>query len=224
MRRKVLEIGGIVAAVVLIGFGVAAIVLGATGRNTVKTALSEQKITGTPDMTPQAIKAEAAKAGLNVSTLAIPSCSVANEAVDTGSKARCFAQYMNIHALEATGGLYYSQMPRYATADGKGTNEEAAALKTPAGKPVENPARNVWIDETALSTALNTSYMADQTSIFGIVVGIALLLSGVGFAILAAGGALRSGRSRLLPEEQPERSATPDGTPAQSTPGELAPS
>ena len=204
MRRKVLEIGGIVSAIVLIGFGVAAIVLGAGGRNTVKTDLSEQKITGTPDMTPAGIKAEAAKAGLDVSTLPIPSCSVAGEAVDTGSKARCFAQYMTIHALEATGGLYYSQMPRYATADEKGTNEEAKALKGPSGKPVENPARNVWIDETALSTALNASYMADQTSVFGIVVGIALLLSGVGFAILAAGGALRSGRSRLLPEGQQE--------------------
>ncbi|HUH80261.1 MAG TPA: hypothetical protein VLZ06_02945 [Solirubrobacteraceae bacterium] len=202
MRRKLLEIGGIVAAVVLVGFGVAAIVLGANGRSTVKTDLAEQKITGTPDMTPQAIKGEAAKAGLNVSTLPIPSCSVANQAIDTGSKARCFAQYMTIHALEATGGLYYSQMPRYATANGKGTNDEAAAQKSPAGKPVENPARSVWIDETALATALNTSYMADQTSVFGVVVGIALLLSGVGFAILAAGGALRTGRSRLLPAEE----------------------
>jgi len=207
MRRKVFEIGGIVAAVILVGFGVAAIVLGANGRSTVKTDLAEQKITGTPDMTPQAIKSEAAKAGLDVSTLPIPSCTVANQAIDTGSKARCFAQYMTIHALEATGGLYYSQMPRYATANGKGTNEEAAALKSSTGTPVENPARNVWIDETALSTALNASYMADQTSVFGIVVGIALLLSGVGFAILAAGGALRTGRSRPLPEEEASKGA-----------------
>jgi hypothetical protein len=196
MSRKVLEIGGILAAVVLIGFGIAAIVLGANGRSTVKNDLAEQKITGTPDMTPAGIKAEAAKAGLNVATLPIPSCSVAGEAVDTGAKARCFAQYMTIHALEATGGLYYSQMPRYATADEKGTDEEAKALKGPSGKPVENPARNVWIDETALSTALNASYMADQTSVFGIVVGIALLLSGVGFAILATGGGLPGRDSR----------------------------
>jgi hypothetical protein len=34
--------------------------------------------------------------------------------------------------------------------------------------------------------------MAEQISLFGIVVGIALLLSGFGFAILAAGGALRN--------------------------------
>jgi hypothetical protein len=33
--------------------------------------------------------------------------------------------------------------------------------------------------------------MAESLSLFGIVVGIALLLSGIGFGILAAGGALR---------------------------------
>ena len=45
--------------------------------------------------------------------------------------------------------------------------------------------------ETALSTALNASYIAESLWVFGIVVGIALLLSGIGFAILAAGGTLR---------------------------------
>jgi hypothetical protein len=34
--------------------------------------------------------------------------------------------------------------------------------------------------------------MAEQISLFGVVVGIALLLSGFGFAILAIGGALRN--------------------------------
>ncbi len=103
---------------------------------------------------------------------------------------------MKIHALEATGGLVYSQMPRYATANGKGTNVEALALKA-GGKPVDNPAREVWIQETALSTALNTSYMASQISLFGIVVGIALLLAGLGCGILAVGGALRNRDSAL---------------------------
>ena len=69
---------------------------------------------------------------------------------------------MRIHALEATGGKVYSQMPRYATANGAGTNEAALALKDSGGKPVDNPARNVWVNETALATALNTSYMAEQ--------------------------------------------------------------
>ena len=190
--RKALEIGGVVAAVVLIAFGIGAIVMGAQGRSTVRDTLAEQKIVGTPDMTPAAIKGEAAKAGLKTSQLSIPSCSVANKTIGNGAQARCFAQYMTIHALEATGGLYYSQMPRYATADGKGTSEESKALKSPKGTPVDNPAREVWIQETALSTALNSSYMATQVGLFGIVVGIALLLSGLGFAIIAIGGGLRN--------------------------------
>jgi multisubunit Na+/H+ antiporter MnhC subunit len=41
------------------------------------------------------------------------------------------------------------------------------------------------VTETALSTALNVSYMASQISLFGIVVGIALVLTGIGLLILA---------------------------------------
>jgi hypothetical protein len=73
----------------------------------------------------------------------------------------------------------------------------AQATKGATGQPLDNPARDVWIQETALSTALNTSYIADQISLFGIVVGIALLLSGFGFAILAIGGALRNPESAV---------------------------
>jgi F0F1-type ATP synthase membrane subunit c/vacuolar-type H+-ATPase subunit K len=214
--RKALEIGGLVAAVVLFAFGVAAIVLGAGGRNTVRDNLSEQKIVGTPDMTPAAITAEARKAGLDTSKLPIPTCSVAGQRVESGSSARCFAEYMVIHALEGTGGLYYSQMPRYATANGAGTNVESAALKGPSGKPLENPARGVWVQENALATALNTSYMADQISLFGIVVGVALLLSGVGFGVLAVGGALRNPETAfrfLAPRAgRPAGAVTPSAT------------
>jgi hypothetical protein len=190
--RKALEIGGLVAAVVLIGFGIASIVIGASGRSTVRDNLAEQKIVGTPDMTPSAIAAEVSKAGLDPTKLTMPSCSVAGKTVNNGSTARCFAEYMKIHTLEATGGQLYAQMPRYATANGAGTNEAGRALKGAGGQPLDNPARNVWVTETALTTALNTSYMAEQISVFGIVVGIALLLSGFGFAILSLGGALRN--------------------------------
>ena len=98
---------------------------------------------------------------------------------------------MRIHALEATGGKTYAEMPRFATDDGKGTNDAAQAQKDENGQPVSNAARDLWVTETALSTALNTSYMADQLGNFGIVVGIALILAGAGFIILALGGALR---------------------------------
>ena len=53
------------------------------------------------------------------------------------------------------------------------------------GQPVANGARNIWVTETALTTALNVSYMAERLSVFGLVVGIALLLTGLGLVILA---------------------------------------
>ncbi len=181
--RKILELGGIFSAIVLIAFGIGAIATGIDGRNTVKDNLSQEQITGTPDMTPAGIKKTAAEAGLD-SSITLPTCTVANKLVDNGESARCFASYMRIHALEATGGKTYSQLPRFATADGKGTNDEAAALKK-GGQAVDNPIRNLWINETALSTALNTSYMAERISLFGIVTGIAMLLAGIGLGILS---------------------------------------
>ena len=63
--KRILEIGGVVAGVVLIAFGAAAIVLANNGKNTIASELKFQQITGSPDMTPTAIKAEAKSAGLN---------------------------------------------------------------------------------------------------------------------------------------------------------------
>lgn len=196
MRRTVFEIGGLVAAVVLIAFGVAAIVMGANGISEVSTGLKQQHITGTPNMTPAVETAAAKKAGLNPATLEMPTCTVAGKAVTNGTNARCFAQYMRIDALMATGGLTFSQLPRYATANGKGTNSETEALKK-EGRPVEYPTRYVWVMGTALSTALNASDIAEQTAMFGIVVGIALLLAGLGFGVLTIAGALRNPETGL---------------------------
>jgi hypothetical protein len=73
--RRVLETGGLIAGFVLVGFGIAVIVLALGGRSTVSHELSQQNIVGSSDMTPQAIKAEAAKARLE---------NVADEAVNYG--------------------------------------------------------------------------------------------------------------------------------------------
>jgi hypothetical protein len=204
--RKVFEIGGVVAAAVLIAFGIAAIVMGFNGRSTVTNSLKQEKIVGTPDMTPAAIKAEAKDAGLPTS-ISFPTMSVAGKKIDTGAKAHAFAGYMRIHALEASQGLTYAEMGRYQAlptapkqfTDGAGgTSDTKYAVVDPKTKqPVDNGRRNVWVTETALTTALNASYMADRISLFGVVVGIALLLSGIGFAILAIGGALRNPQTAL---------------------------
>jgi len=194
--RKLFEIGGLVAAVVLIAFGAGALVMSVNGSNTVKDSLKLEQITGSPDMTPAAIRDEAAKAGLDVATIKFPTKSVANLPINTGDRARTFAQYMRIHTLEATGGVPYALMGRYATADGKGTSDPTKALQA-NGKPVDNPMRDLWVTETALTTALNTSYMASQLALFGVVTGIAFLLTGIGFAVLAIAGALRSPETAL---------------------------
>jgi len=221
--RKVFEIGGVVASVVLIAFGIAAIVMGFNGRSTVNDSLKQEQITGSPDMTPAAIQGEvtAAKAAqsklisqlqaagvkITPSPITAPTCSVAGKQVDNGSEARCFARYMRIHTFGATSGLTYSQMGRYVAkpgtplrfTDGLGaTNDPTKAVADPKTKqPVANGRRDIWVTYTALTTALNTSYMASQLALFGIVVGVALLLAGIGFGILAIGGALESGRTAV---------------------------
>src|SRR5580765_5426685 len=207
--RKTFQLGGLVAGAILIAFGIVAIVMGMNGRSTVNDNLKQEQIVGTADMTPTGIKAAAQKAGLQ--NISFPTCSVADKTVTNGETARCFAQYMQIHALEATGGFVYSQMGQYAAkpgtpksqlSPGGGTsNPQYAQLDAKTSQPASNGARNVWVTETALTTALNTSYMASQLALFAIVVGVALLLAGFGFAILAIGGALRR------PETPPDLAA-----------------
>jgi hypothetical protein len=219
--KKALQIGGIVAGVVLVGFGIAAIVLGANGGSTVQSNLKQEFIVGSPDMTPtaivpeikaiqvsqQKIAAAQKKAKLPASqqytftSVSAPSCSVAGDTVESGSSARCFAQYMRIHALGSSNGLTYAQMGRFAakpdapvqfTDFNGGTNDpKYAVVDTTTQQPVSNGVRNVWVTETALTSALNLAYTATQISLFGIVVGIALLLSGIGFLILALSGAIQ---------------------------------
>ena len=197
--KKFFEYGGIVAGFILVAFGVGALVLGVVGRNEVRQDIKREAIVGSPDMTPSAIKSEAAKAGLK--NIDVPSGSVAGEAITTGTEARLFAQYMRIHTLEATGGYTYSQMGRFQAKDGTpkselaaggGTdNDQWAAVDSTTKQPIANAARNIWVTETALTTALNTSFFAERVALFSMVIGIALLLTGVGFLVLAWVGALK---------------------------------
>jgi hypothetical protein len=197
--NRIFSLGGVVAGIILVLLGAGAIVAGAVGHGAVGDELSQEKIVGTPDMTPDGIAVEAKKAGLR--NVDLPTCSVAGKSVDTGPEAKCFASYMRVHALEATGGKTYAEMPRYATADGKGTNDPAAALKNPkSGEPLDNAARTVWVTETALSTALSTSFFAQAVALFAVITGVALLLTGIGLLLLALGvvgsGVKRTGAER----------------------------
>jgi hypothetical protein len=191
--RTLLELGGFIAGAVLVAFGVVAIFMGFNGRSTVSDSLKQEKIVGSADMTPALIAKEAKQAGLK--GVDLPTVAVAGKAINSGPRARAFASYMRIHALEATGGYTYAQMGRFQAkpdtpkaqlAVGGGTdNAQFAVIDSATKQPVANGARNIWVTETALSTALNTSYMADRLGLFGIVVGVALFLSGIGFIVLA---------------------------------------
>ncbi len=182
--RKLFVIGGVIAGVVLIAFGIAAIYMGVDGRATVRDSLKQEQIVFGAADDPAVAKYAS---------------EWADEQVTNGTQARAFAEVIHEHALEGSGGLTYAQMGRFVSADDPenpaGTSDEAAALTDEQGSPVSNPARDTWVTATALSTALNVSYMAEQMALFGIVVGVALLLSGIGFIILALGGALRGRES-----------------------------
>src|SRR3954452_9948473 len=160
---KLLQYGGIAASTILIAFGAGALFMGVNGRAEVRDNLKREQIVGTPDM---------AK-------------SVANKKVVTGAQAQDFAKGMRKHTLEATGGQTYSQMGQFLDKAGKPTSDEKlAAIDPKTQKPVSNPARQIWVTETALTTALNTAFFAESVAMFAIVMGVALLLVGVGFLVL----------------------------------------
>src|ERR671934_2069032 len=139
---RLFQYGGIAASIVLIAFGGGALFIGLDGRAEVRDNLKREHIVGTPDM-----------------------AGVADQKIDTGSEAKQFAAGMRKHTLEATGGLTYAQMGRFLDKAGKPTNDEKLAATDPkSGKPLDNPLRNIWVTETALTTALNTAYLAESVS------------------------------------------------------------
>jgi hypothetical protein len=172
--RSYWEVGGFLAGGVLILFGIVAIFMGVSGFNTTRDSIKQENIVfGSADDPAVAEHAE----------------QWAGQQVTNGDQARAFALIMRDHALESSGGLTYAEMGRFVSADDPddpaGTSDEEAALKDEQGNPVSNGARNTWITATSLSTALNMSYMAERLAVFGMVVGIALLLTGIGLVILA---------------------------------------
>jgi hypothetical protein len=171
---RVLKIGGYLSGGILIAFGVTVVILGIWGFNFTRDHIEREGITFGPIEDPAVAEHAPDWAG---------------QPVDTGRKALAMAEIMREHTLSSTGGLTYAQMGRFQSAaspdDPKGTDDEAEAAKDDSGQPISNGARNIWVTETALATALDMGFMSEMLSIFSIIVGFALLLTGIGLVILA---------------------------------------
>ncbi len=194
---RFLRIGGYVSGGVLIVFGIVVIALGVWGISFTRDSLKQEGIVFGPATDPAVAEHAEQWAG---------------EPVETGSQALAFAEIMREHTLNATGGLTYAEMGQYQSAedpsDPAGTNDAEAAAKDANGQPVSNSARDIWVTETALTTALNMGFMSEMLSVFSIVVGIALLLTGIGFVLLA-----RAVFARPRPESPVATATVPETAP-----------
>ena len=131
---RFLRIGGYVSGGLLMAFGIVVIALGIWGFTFARDHIEREGITFGPASDP-AVQEHAEQ--------------WADEPVDTGRKALAMAEIMREHTLAATGGLTYSQMGRFQSADDPsdqaGTNDEAEAAKDANGQPVSNGARDIWV-------------------------------------------------------------------------------
>lgn len=186
--RTLFATGGLIASILLLGFGVASVVLGYQGRQDVRDRLAEENVVGTDDST------------------------IPGQLVDTGAEAKAFADVMRKHTLSATDGRTYSELPRYIDENGNETNDRELAAKDQFGNPIANPLRDLWITETALTTALNTAYFAEQVATFAMVVGVALIVTAVGFLVLNIYALWRIGETREA--EEAVRAGAAKGAPA----------
>ncbi|HUO45325.1 MAG TPA: hypothetical protein VM470_00670 [Acidimicrobiia bacterium] len=86
------------------------------------------------------------------------------------------------HQLDATEGLYYSEMSRQVPQ----VDEAGNPVIGEDGEPVmvPNAARASWINATALTTALSVGILAYALAAFAMVVGATLVASGVTFLSL----------------------------------------
>lgn len=202
--RKLLWAGGVAAGALLVILGAFWIYAGVNARSEVHDTITQEQIVGSPDMSPTTILSGVKEAGLE-GKISIPSCSVADTTVTNGDQARCFAEYMRVHALESTGGRTYSEMGRFLDAKGKEVFTEDKAAKGPNGRPVSNPARDLWVSQRALATGLELAYVGEQVSLFSIATGVVFVIIGIGFLVMVlAGGILGN------PFAKTEESAPPE--------------
>src|SRR5688500_1254449 len=106
--RKLFKYGGIAASIALIAFGAGSVAIGAWGISTVRDNLKQEQIF----------------VGDRAEDPAVPA-GLSGKQVTTGSQAHAFAGMMRAHALEASDGQVYANVPRFLDAKGNPTSDEA---------------------------------------------------------------------------------------------------
>src|SRR4029453_3797040 len=102
-------------------------------------------------------------------------------------------------AARADGGTDVRGDGSVPDADRRGDQRRGRGRHGEQGNPVQNQTRNLWVTATVLTTALNTAFLAERIALFAIVMGVALLLTGIGFLVLTVGGALRAPAAPMSP-------------------------
>jgi hypothetical protein len=132
--KKAFPIALMILGLVFVGAGIYTVNKGFDAKDQVRAELLAQNITTPED------------------------ASVPNARVRDANTAEAMADIIDVHARESTGGLTYSEMGRFMSADGDpaGTSDESEALIGANGEPVANPLRNTAFQASALRTSLST--------------------------------------------------------------------
>jgi hypothetical protein len=108
-----------------------------------------------------------------------------NAPVTSGPAARSLAEVIRENTLSAAGGLTYGETPAYVDAEGTPTDDKSlAATEVSTGEPVESPHHALWIQSTALQTALMQAYLAQRLA--ELTAGLGVVFVGIGAGLAAA--------------------------------------
>jgi hypothetical protein len=105
-------------------------------------------------------------------------------AVRDAAPARSPAELIREATWSSTGGTTYGETLGYVEAEGRPTAEKAFAVTDALiGAPVENPYVALWVESTALQTALMQAYLAKRLA--ELTAGLGVVLVGVGAGLAA---------------------------------------
>lgn len=160
MGRLDARTGGVAGALTAAA-GVGLVAVGLWGRLDVRRGLARERIVSTGD------------------------AKQPNRPVTSPSAARSMAEVIRDNTLSATSGKTYGETPPYVDATGAPTSDRALAAKDAVtGAPVESPEHALWIQSTALQTALMEAYLAARLAELTVALGATFV--GVGAGLVAA--------------------------------------